>query len=300
VVIYDPATTRPNPNGTGFVRDPFPGNIIPSDRISSISQKLQAALPGTTNGGLQNNYLGGNFPIGFNNDNITSKVDLNLSPAHRTSVLFSDGSRRQTTTSRPSRLISSREQARTPRPRKGVGMANKLKINVNGRVHTVSASPNTPLLYVLQGELHLHGPRFGCGLAQCGACSVLLGDAEIRSCVTPVSAVASANKEVTTVEGLPARWARQQGTAAEGAALHPVQEAWIAQQVPQCGYCQYGMMIKATELLEQNPTPSDDDIRAAFTTSGPSAHLCRCGSYAAILEGVRHAVTLLAKKDGSP
>lgn len=78
-----------------------------------------------------------------------------------------------------------------------------------------------------------------------------------------------------------------------------MQEAWIEQQVPQCGFCQYGMMIKATELLEQNPKPSDDDIKAAFTTSGPSAHLCRCGSYVAILEGVRHAVTLIAKKDGT-
>jgi hypothetical protein len=97
VTIYDPATTRPNPNGTGFVRDPFPGNIIPSDRISPISQRLQAALPAPTNGGLQNNYLGGNFPIGFNNDNVTTKIDLNLSTAHRASVLFSRGSRRQTT-----------------------------------------------------------------------------------------------------------------------------------------------------------------------------------------------------------
>ena len=174
-----------------------------------------------------------------------------------------------------------------------------LTITVNGQKRRVASAPETPLLYVLRNELGIMSPKFGCGLAQCGACSVLLGDAEIRSCVTPVSAVASANKEVTTVEGLPARWAKQHGRATGDGSLHPVQEAWIEQQVPQCGFCQYGMMIKATELLEQNPKPSDDDIKAALTTSGPSAHLCRCGSYVAILDGVRHAVTLIAKKDGA-
>jgi isoquinoline 1-oxidoreductase alpha subunit len=171
-----------------------------------------------------------------------------------------------------------------------------LTITVNGEKRQVASAPDTPLLYVLRNELGIMSPKFGCGLAQCGACSVLLDDAEIRSCVTPVSGVA--NKEVTTVEGLPARWARRHGRTADHGTLHPVQEAWIEQQVPQCGFCQYGMMIKATELLEQNPKPSDDEIKAAFTTSGPSAHLCRCGSYVAILEGVRHAVSLMAKKDG--
>ena len=172
-----------------------------------------------------------------------------------------------------------------------------LTITVNGQKRRVASAPETPLLYVLRNELGIMSPKFGCGLAQCGACSVLLDDAEIRSCVTPVSGVA--NKEVTTVEGLPARWAKQRRTAAGKGTLHPVQEAWIEQQVPQCGFCQYGMMIKATELLEQNPKPSDNEIKAAFTTSGPSAHLCRCGSYVAILEGVRHAVTLIAKKGGA-
>jgi isoquinoline 1-oxidoreductase alpha subunit len=174
-----------------------------------------------------------------------------------------------------------------------------LTIRVNGRNRRVESSPDTPLLYVLRNELGIMSPKFGCGLAQCGACSVLLGGVEIRSCVTPVALPATNREEVTTVEGLPARWAKQRGTAANDATLHPVQEAWIEQQVPQCGFCQYGMMIKATELLEQNPTPSDAEIKAALTTSGPSAHLCRCGSYAAILEGVRHAVSLVAKANGA-
>src|SRR4051812_40399977 len=106
-------------------------------------------------------------------------------------------------------------------------MATKLKIKVNGRVHDVTASPDTPLLYVLHNELHLHGPRFGCGLAQCGACSVLLGKKEIRACVTPVAGVAG--KEITTLEGLPSLWAKERATASADAAakLHPIQQAWI-------------------------------------------------------------------------
>jgi isoquinoline 1-oxidoreductase alpha subunit len=173
-----------------------------------------------------------------------------------------------------------------------------LTINVNGQRRNVTASPETPLLYVLRNELNVLSPKFGCGLAQCGACSVLLDGAEVRACITPVAA--AAGKEVTTVEGLPARWAKQNGKAAAPAdSLHPVQEAWIEQQVPQCGYCQFGMMIKATELLEHTPKPSADEIKAAFTTSGPSAHLCRCGSYAAIMDGVQHAATLMAKKKGA-
>ena len=127
----------------------------------------------------------------------------------------------------------------------------KLKIKVNGRVHAVAASPNTPLLYVLRNELRLNGPRFGCGLAQCGSCSVLLNNKEIRSCITPVAAVAKAN--VTTLEGLARLWKAQGGrtTTAVGRELHPVQQAWIDEQVPQCGYCQNGMMIRATELLQK-------------------------------------------------
>jgi isoquinoline 1-oxidoreductase alpha subunit len=169
-------------------------------------------------------------------------------------------------------------------------------LTVNGKKHSVSASPDTPLLYVLRNELDVMTPKFGCGLAQCGACSVLLDGEEVRSCITPIAAVG--HKEVTTVDGLPARWARHQGLSAGEAArtLHPVQEAWIEEQVPQCGICQFGMMIKITELLEHNPSPSDAQIKDALTTSGPSPHLCRCGSYAAILDGAHRAARLMAAR----
>ena len=166
---------------------------------------------------------------------------------------------------------------------------------VNGQQREIRSSAATPLLYVLRNELEVSSPQFGCGLAQCGACSVLLDGKEVRSCVTPVSM--AAGKEVTTVEGLPARWAKQKDLPAAQAdkTLHPVQAAWIEEQTPLCGFCQNGMMIKATELLEKTAKPTDAEIKAAFTTSGPSAHLCRCGSYAAILEAVRHASVLMAK-----
>jgi isoquinoline 1-oxidoreductase alpha subunit len=169
-----------------------------------------------------------------------------------------------------------------------------IMIVVNGEERTIQSPPDTPLLYVLRNELNVMTPKFGCGLAQCGACSVLLDGEEIRSCITPVDAVAG--KEITTVDGLAARWAKQRSLAPEDAAktLHPVQEAWIEEQVPQCGICQFGMMIKVTELLEQNPSPSDAEIKAALTTSGPSPHLCRCASYVAILEGVHRAARIMA------
>ena len=171
-----------------------------------------------------------------------------------------------------------------------------ITLKVNGAVLPVKSPPDMPLLYVLRNELNVMTPKFGCGLAQCGACSVLLDGEEIRSCITPIAAIG--NKEVTTVDGLPARWAKQRGLAPEEAAkqLHPVQEAWIEEQVPQCGICQFGMMIKVTELLEHNPTPTDAQIKAALTTSGPSPHLCRCGSYAAILDGVHQAARLMAPR----
>ena len=133
-------------------------------------------------------------------------------------------------------------------------MANSIKIKVNGLTHGVTASLDTPLLYVLHNELHLHGPRFGCGLAQCGACSVLLDGKEIRSCVTPVAAVSG--KSITTLEGLPALYAAQRGTTAAAPALHPLQQAWIDVQVPHCGYCQNGMMIQAADLLATTKNPS--------------------------------------------
>ena len=168
-----------------------------------------------------------------------------------------------------------------------------VSITVNGSQRQVQSAPDTPLLYVLRNELDVTSPQFGCGLAQCGACSVLLDGKEIRSCVTPLSQ--AAGKEVTTVEGLGARWAKQKNLPAVEKALHPVQAAWIEEQTPLCGFCQNGMMIKATELLEKTAKPSDEEIKAAFTTSGPSAHLCRCGSYTAILEAVRYASALMTK-----
>jgi len=165
-------------------------------------------------------------------------------------------------------------------------------LTINGQQRAVKAAPDTPLLYVLRGELGVMTPKFGCGMAQCGACSVLVDGEEVRACITPIAALDG--KEVTTVDGLPARWARQKGLPADAARLHPVQQAWVDEQVPQCGICQFGMMIKVTELLEANPKPSDAEIKAALTTSGPSPHLCRCASYAAILEGAHRAAKLMA------
>lgn len=166
---------------------------------------------------------------------------------------------------------------------------------VNGVRRELQTPANTPLLYVLRNDLELSGPQFGCGLAQCGACSVLLDGKEIRSCITPLSS--ASGKEVTTLEGLPARWARQKGLSPREAqkTLHPVQQAWIEEQTPLCGFCQNGMMIKAVELLERVASPTIAEIKEAFTTSGPSPHLCRCGSYTAIIEAVEHAATVIAK-----
>ena len=169
-------------------------------------------------------------------------------------------------------------------------------LNVNGVRREVEAPGDTPLLYVLRNDLQLIGPQFGCGLAQCGACAVLIDGKEVRSCITALSSVAP-SQEITTLEGLSARWAKQRGLSAEDAknTLHPVQQAWIEEQTPQCGFCQNGMIIKATELLESNPNPTLTQIKEAFTTSGPSPNLCRCGTYVAIIEAVQHAATLMAK-----
>ena len=168
-------------------------------------------------------------------------------------------------------------------------MASKLKIRVNGLVHNVTASLDTPLLYVLHNELKLHGPRFGCGLAQCGACSVLLAGKEIRSCVTPVAAVSG--KAITTLEGLPAMWAGKRGmTQAKPGALHPLQQAWIDVQVPHCGYCQNGMMIQAADLLATTKRPTEAQIRTAM-----NGHLCRCGTYPRILTAIQKAAAVMAK-----
>jgi isoquinoline 1-oxidoreductase subunit alpha len=168
-------------------------------------------------------------------------------------------------------------------------MASQLTLSVNGASQVVSAAPDTPLLFVLRNELKLRGPHLGCGIAQCGACAVLLDGEEIRSCITPVSG--AVGKQVTTIEGLPAIWAEKTklSSSAEATKLHPVQQAWIDEQVPQCGYCQSGMMIAAVALLSKNPDPTVAEIKDSFTNTPPSAHLCRCGTYAAIIDAVQRA-----------
>lgn len=160
-------------------------------------------------------------------------------------------------------------------------MANKTKIYVNERYWMVEAAPETPLLYVLSNELQLKGPRFGCGLAQCGSCSVLVDGVETRSCVTPLSAIG--NKSVTTLEGLPA-WYAHRHKLPQVPALTPVQQAFIDEQAIQCGYCYNGMTIKANELLSKTPQPEEAQIRAAM-----NGHLCRCGTYPRILKAIQRA-----------
>jgi aerobic-type carbon monoxide dehydrogenase small subunit (CoxS/CutS family) len=160
-------------------------------------------------------------------------------------------------------------------------MPADLKIKVNEQSWTVTAAADTPLLYVLSNEMNLQGPRFGCGLGQCGSCSVLVNGVETRSCMTPVSSVAG--KTITTLEGLPVWYAAQKKLAA-APPLHPVQQAMIDEQAVQCGYCFNGMIIKACELLSKTPQPSEAQIRSAM-----NGHLCRCGSYPRILKAVGRA-----------
>jgi aerobic-type carbon monoxide dehydrogenase small subunit (CoxS/CutS family) len=164
-------------------------------------------------------------------------------------------------------------------------MAADLKIKVNEQLRPVSASGDTPLLYVLSGELNLQGPRFGCGLGQCGSCSVLVNGVETRSCMTPVSAVEG--KSVTTLEGLPALYAAQRKLTSPPA-LHPVQQAMIDEQAVQCGYCFNGMIVKASELLSKTPQPSEAQIRTAM-----NGHLCRCGSYPRVLKAIQRASQIM-------
>ena len=151
----------------------------------------------------------------------------------------------------------------------------KYTLTVNARDAVVNMTPDTPLLYALRNDLQLNGPKFGCGLAQCGACTVHVDGQAIRSCVTPVSSVVG--KKVTTVEGL--------GTAVNPSA---VQAAFIAEQAGQCGYCLSGMVMSTTALLQQNKNPSDAEIRAAL-----NGNLCRCGSHPRILRAVKRAAKAL-------
>ena len=170
-------------------------------------------------------------------------------------------------------------------------MATDLKIKVNEQVRTVSAAPETPLLYVLSNDLSLRGPRFGCGLGQCGSCSVLVNGVETRSCMTAVSAVEG--KSVTTLEGLPA-WYASQKKLSRVPALHPVQQAMIDEQAVQCGYCYNGVIVKASELLSKNARPSDAQIRSAM-----NGHLCRCGTYPRILKAIQRASAAMTSNKGA-
>jgi nicotinate dehydrogenase subunit A len=155
-----------------------------------------------------------------------------------------------------------------------------LKIKVNGQPHQLAVAPDTPLLYVLRNDLHLTGPRFGCGLAQCGACTVHVDGEAARSCVTPAGAVAG--KSVTTLEGLAATV--RDGTDAGVPRLHPVQQAFIDEQAAQCGYCINGWIMTAAALLERNPNPTDAEWRA-----GLAGLKCRCGSHMSVLRAVKRA-----------
>jgi aerobic-type carbon monoxide dehydrogenase small subunit (CoxS/CutS family) len=166
-------------------------------------------------------------------------------------------------------------------------MATDLKIRINEQVRTISTEPETPLLYVLTGDLGLQGPRFGCGLGQCGSCSVLVNGVETRSCMTKTSDVAG--KSVTTLEGLPA-WYGAQKKLANPPALHPVQQALIDEQALQCGYCFNGMIIKASELLSKNPQPAEPQIRSAM-----NGHLCRCGTYPRVIKAIQRAALAMKR-----
>src|SRR6476660_9562049 len=150
-----------------------------------------------------------------------------------------------------------------------------ITLKVNGRAQTLDIDPSTPLLYVLRNDLGLQGPRFGCGLGQCGACAVIINGAAVRSCVTPCSAVKG---EITTLEGL-----------ARGGTLHPVQQAWIDEQVPQCGFCQNGQIITATALLRKTPNPTDAQIR-----EGMNGTLCRCMTYYRVQAAIKRAAAAMA------
>ena len=155
-----------------------------------------------------------------------------------------------------------------------------LKLTVNGRIRTVDVEPEMPLLWVLRGELNLPGTKYGCGVGLCGACTVHVNGEATRSCAMPVSE--AVGKNIVTIEGLSEK------------GLHRVQKAWIEHEVPQCGYCQSGMIMATVALLAKNPKPTDADIDAGIT------NLCRCGSYARVREAItalaRNADVSLAKK----
>jgi len=151
-----------------------------------------------------------------------------------------------------------------------------ISLRINGESHFIDVDPATPLLWVIRDAVGLTGTKFGCGIAQCGACTVHLNGSPIRSCVVPVQA--AVDKDITTIEGL----------GKVGQALHPLQQAWIDEQVPQCGYCQSGQIMSAAALLESNPSPSDADIDRAM-----AGNVCRCGTYPRIRKGIKRAALMI-------
>jgi aerobic-type carbon monoxide dehydrogenase small subunit (CoxS/CutS family) len=153
-----------------------------------------------------------------------------------------------------------------------------ISLTINGERHNIDVDPSTPLLWVIREQTGLTGTKFGCGIAQCGACTVHLNGSPIRSCVTPVQAAASRN--ITTIEGI----------GGSGGDLHVIQQAWIDELVPQCGYCQSGQIMAAAALLARNDSPSDQDIDRAM-----SGNVCRCGTYPRIRGGIRRAAAMLAE-----
>ena len=155
-----------------------------------------------------------------------------------------------------------------------------IKLNVNGQSKEVDVDPATPILWVVRENLEMTGTKFGCGIAQCGACTVHLDGKPIRSCSTPISA--AEGKSITTIEGI----------AAEDGTLHKVQQAWIEAQVPQCGYCQSGQIMSATALLQKNPAPTDAQIDAAM-----AGNVCRCGMYNRIRQAIKAAAGQPAVKE---
>jgi len=152
---------------------------------------------------------------------------------------------------------------------------SNIALKVNGSTHTLDVDPGTPLLYILRNDLGLRGPRFGCGLGQCGLCTVIINGVATRSCITPASAVKG---EITTLEGI-----------AKDGKLHPVQQAWIDEQVPQCGFCQNGQIMTAKALLDKNPNPTDAQIR-----EGMNRTLCRCMTYYRVQAAIKRAVKMMA------
>jgi nicotinate dehydrogenase subunit A len=161
-------------------------------------------------------------------------------------------------------------------PSEDLAQAGGLQLQVNGQTHTIASSPDTPLLYVLRDELGLHGPKFGCGLGQCGACTVHVGDQAVRSCRVPVGTV---NQPVTTLEGL--------GSSPDQMSV--LQQAFVTEQAAQCGYCTNGMIMQSAILLKNNPSPSEADIR-----QGLANNLCRCGSHLAVIRAVQLAASASA------